>query len=99
MGETADESPETVLAKGCHCATRLADTLKPEYANALRRIEIEEASIKRFAEEQGISKSNAAVRVFRAREALRRELAMSCGTSAAHGCPSCSCDETTSTKT
>jgi RNA polymerase sigma-70 factor (ECF subfamily) len=72
--------------------TRLADTLKPEYAAALRRIEVDGISVKAFAEEQGISTSNAAVRVFRAREALRRQLAVSCGTCAEHGCVSCTCE-------
>jgi RNA polymerase sigma factor (sigma-70 family) len=96
-----EESTDTELANACHCATRLADGLKPEYADALRRVEIEGASIKTFAAERGISKSNAAVRVFRARETLRRELAASCGTSAAQGCASCDCaaNEAASTKT
>ena len=47
-----------------------------------------------FAEEQGISKNNATVRVFRAREALRRQVAVSCGTCAEHGCLSCTCQST-----
>lgn len=89
--ETTEEPSETVRAEVCRCITRLAETLKPEYADALRRVEVEGASVKSFAEERGISKSNAAVRVFRAREALRRQLAVSCGTCAEHGCLSCTC--------
>jgi RNA polymerase sigma-70 factor (ECF subfamily) len=93
--ENAGEPNEAVLAEVCRCVTRLAETLKPEYADALRRVEVEGASVKTFAEEQGISSNNAAVRLFRAREALRRRLAASCGTCAEHGCVSCTCGSTT----
>lgn len=74
------------------CVTRLADTLKPEYRDALQRIEVEGVGVKDYALEAGISSSNAAVRVFRAREALRKQLARSCGTCAEHGCFDCTCD-------
>jgi RNA polymerase sigma factor (sigma-70 family) len=89
--ERAEEPTESVRAEVCRCVTRLADTLKPEYADALRRVEVEGASMKSYAEERGISPNNAAVRVFRAREALRRQVAASCGTCAEHGCISCTC--------
>ena len=89
--ETAAEPSQMMRDEVCRCVVRLADTLKPEYADALRRIEIDGVSVTSFAEEQGISKSNAAVRVFRAREALRRQVAASCGTCAEHGCISCTC--------
>lgn len=89
--ETSEEPVETIRGEVCRCVSRLADTLKPEYADALRRIEVDGVSVTAFAEEQGISKSNAAVRVFRAREALRRQVAVSCGTCAEHGCISCTC--------
>lgn len=75
----------------CKCVGELAGTLKPEYADALRQIEIEGVSVKDYAERLGISSSNAGVRVFRAREALRKQVVRSCGTCAAHGCLDCSC--------
>lgn len=89
--EQSEEPLETIRDEVCRCVSRLADTLKPEYADALRRIEVDGVSVTSFAEEQGISKSNAAVRVFRAREALRRQVAASCGTCAEHGCIACTC--------
>lgn len=89
--EIAEEPLETMRGEVCRCVARLADTLKPEYADALRRIEVDGVSVTNFAEEQGISKNNAAVRVFRAREALRRQVAVSCGTCADHGCLNCTC--------
>lgn len=89
--ETTEEPNEMMQGEVCRCVARLADTLKPEYADALKRIEVEGVSVTTFAEEQGISKSNAAVRVFRAREALRKQVAVSCGTCADHGCLDCTC--------
>lgn len=77
----------------CTCVAQLADTLKPEYAAALRRIEIDGVSVKDYAAEAGISSGNAGVRVFRAREALRKQVARSCGTCADHGCLDCTCDK------
>lgn len=89
--ETHEEPPEELFGEVCACVSRLAATLKPEYAEALRRIEVDGISVADFADEVGITKNNAAVRVFRAREALRRQLAVSCGTCADHGCLSCTC--------
>jgi RNA polymerase sigma-70 factor (ECF subfamily) len=86
------ESEDAPAAKTvCTCITRLATNLKPDYADALRRIDVDGASVKDFAAERGITPSNAAVRVFRARDALRKQLAKSCGTCAKHGCVDCSC--------
>ncbi len=85
------EPNQEVRGAICQCVTRLAKTLKPEYRDALERIEVEGIAVKDFAEEQGITPSNAAVRVFRAREALRKQVAVSCGTCAEHGCIECTC--------
>lgn len=75
----------------CKCVLALADTLKPEYAEAIQRIDVDGAAVKDFAAAVGISASNAGVRVFRAREALRKQVARSCGTCAEHGCLDCTC--------
>jgi RNA polymerase sigma-70 factor (ECF subfamily) len=87
----ADEPGEEVRGVVCRCVARLADTLKPEYAAALKRIEVDGVPVKDFAEEAGISSNNAAVRVFRARDALRKQVARACGTCATHGCVDCTC--------
>lgn len=78
-------------AVACACVTALVDTLKPEYGAALRRVDLDGISVRRFAEETGITAGNAGVRLHRAREALRRQLARSCGTCLEHGCLDCSC--------
>jgi RNA polymerase sigma factor (sigma-70 family) len=75
----------------CRCVALLSDTLKPEYAHALRRVEVDGLSVQDFAAEAGITANNAGVRVFRAREALRKRVARSCGTCAEHGCLDCTC--------
>lgn len=77
----------------CACATALLDTLKPEYAEALRRVDLEDVSVKDFAQEKNVTANNASVRLFRAREALRRQVTRSCGTCAEHGCFDCTCGE------
>ena len=71
--------------------SELAATLKPEYAEALQRIEVEGLPVADYAQAAGISASNAGVRVFRAREALRKQVARACGTCAEHGCLDCCC--------
>lgn len=77
----------------CRCVGELAGTLKPEYAEALRRVEVDGVAVKDYATEAGISSNNAAVRVFRAREALRKQVTRSCGTCADHGCLDCTCEK------
>jgi len=75
----------------CACVGSLASTLKPEYAEALRRIELEGQTVQGYAAELGIQPNNAAVRVHRARQALRARVLVACGTCAEHGCLDCSC--------
>ena len=75
----------------CACIGRLAATLKTEYAEALQAIDVLDTPVKIFAEQRGLSASNAGVRIFRAREALKKRLIESCGTCAEHGCRDCTC--------
>jgi RNA polymerase sigma-70 factor (ECF subfamily) len=83
--------PPEVQHEICGCVRTLARTLKPEYAEALEQIDVAGMPVKAFAEARGISASNAGVRVFRAREALRKQVVRSCGTCAEHGCLDCTC--------
>jgi RNA polymerase sigma-70 factor (ECF subfamily) len=90
--QTSGSGEQELTNVVCACVLRLADTLKPEYADALRRIEVEGVAVKDYADAAGISASNAGVRIFRAREALRKQIARSCGTCAEHGCVDCTCE-------
>ncbi|HEX8618639.1 MAG TPA: RNA polymerase sigma factor [Thermoanaerobaculia bacterium] len=89
--EGAAELPEAMQPEVCACVGRLAATLKPEYADAIQRVEVDGAPLAAFAEEAGITANNAAVRLFRAREALRKQVNASCRTCAEHGCFDCTC--------
>jgi RNA polymerase sigma factor (sigma-70 family) len=90
MQSSAEPDAET-HAEVCACVKRLAATLKPEYAQALQAIEIEGVPVKVFAEREGLTRGNAGVRIFRAREALKRRVVESCGICAEHGCTDCTC--------
>jgi RNA polymerase sigma factor (sigma-70 family) len=89
--ETHASAQPELEAEICGCVTRLAETLKTEYAVALQAIDVGGQTVKDFAAERGLSPANAGVRVFRARAALRRRLMESCGTCAEHGCRDCTC--------
>lgn len=89
--ETHETPSPDMKGEICACVSRLAATLKPEYAEALQVIEVAGTPVRTFAEQKGLSSSNAAVRVFRARESLKKRVIESCGTCAEHGCVNCTC--------
>ena len=89
--ETREAPSRELETEICACVTRLAATLKPEYADALEAIEVKGTPVKTYAAAVGLSAGTAAVRVFRAREALKKRVAESCGTCAEHGCIDCTC--------
>lgn len=90
LDEAQDPPPDERDAI-CQCVARLVDTLKPEYAAAIRRVELDGLAVKAFAEEADVTANNAAVRLYRARNALREQVRRSCGTCAEHGCVDCKC--------
>jgi len=88
----AHATPEAELKDEiCKCVLGLLDTLKPDYRDALRTIDLDEGSLNDLAEQAGITAGNAAVRVHRAREALRKQVRVVCGNCAEHGCLDCAC--------
>jgi RNA polymerase sigma-70 factor (ECF subfamily) len=90
-GPNAAEPDRELLEAICACLTELVATLKPEYADALRRVDLGDDSLETYAAGAAITRGNAAVRLFRARQALRRRVQQSCGTCATHGCYQCEC--------
>ncbi len=90
LGDELAPSPDARDAI-CRCIGELAKTLKPEYASAISAVEVEGQSLARFAEAAGITRSNAGVRVFRARQALKKQVKACCGSCADHGCVDCTC--------
>ncbi len=87
------QEPEAELRQEiCQCVASLLDTLKPEYREALQIVDLQEGKLKDLAQQSGITPENAAVRVHRARAALRRRIEQACGTCSVHGCLDCSCE-------
>jgi RNA polymerase sigma-70 factor (ECF subfamily) len=78
----------------CQCVSGLVMTLKPEYRDALSIVDLENGKLSDLAQHCGITPENAAVRVHRARNALRRRVEQACGTCAEHGCFDCDCQTT-----
>ena len=75
----------------CACITRLLPVLKPEYAEMIRRVDLDEQPVSGVARSLGITANNAMVRLHRARAGLKKQLERSCGTCATHGCLDCRC--------
>ncbi|MDC0710203.1 RNA polymerase sigma factor [Stigmatella sp. ncwal1] len=78
----------------CQCLHRQLGALKPEYAEAVRKVDLEEQSLTEAAQSAGITVNNAAVRLHRARQALKKQLEKTCGACAAQGCLECDCART-----
>ncbi|MBX3190561.1 MAG: sigma-70 family RNA polymerase sigma factor [Labilithrix sp.] len=90
-GEGELEAPMPEEAKSCACCLRQLDTLRAEYADILRRVDLDEQSLSEVASALGITINNATVRLHRARKALREQLVAYCGTSPGHSCRGCEC--------
>jgi RNA polymerase sigma factor (sigma-70 family) len=93
--ESSAEPSASVQDEVCACLGGVIDSLKPEYAEVLRAVDLGEQRVQEFAEQHSISASNAGVRAYRARAALRKELLRTCATCAEHGCLDCTCKKHT----
>lgn len=87
--EAVAEAEDT--ASACRCVAALIDDLPAASANALRRVDLEGASIEEAAAAEGITPGNLKVRRHRAREQLRELVQATCRACATHGCLDCSC--------
>lgn len=90
LRDAVEPAPE-LAGELCRCFEPLLGTLKPEYEEILRRVDLEEVRPVDFAAEAGITANNAMVRLHRARRALHEQMSLSCRTCAEHGCLDCSC--------
>ncbi len=75
----------------CGCLHDFLGTLKPEYRLALELVDMQGESLKTLAGAAEITAGNAAVRLHRAREALRKQISRACDVCAEHGCLDCHC--------
>ncbi len=85
---TPDPGPE---GRVCPCAQDQLGRLRPEYQDALRQMEMENASASSYAASRAITPNTAFVRLHRARKALRLRVQQICGTCAGAGCFDCCC--------
>lgn len=83
-----DESMHHIV---CQCIEGVLSTLKPQYSEILRSVDLAENPLENFARSAGITPGNAAVRVHRARQALKKQLKATCGMCAEHHCIDCTC--------
>jgi RNA polymerase sigma factor (sigma-70 family) len=91
--EEPEPHDEELFRAICTCVGGVIDTLKPEYADLLRRVDLDGASVPEAARAAGITANNAGVRLHRARAALRDKLKSVCGACARHGCLDCRCQK------
>ena len=76
----------------CACLHPLIATLKPEQAELIRRIDLNEEPHAAVAADLGLTKGHLAVRLHRARHALKQRLVTMCRTCPEHGFLDCDCD-------
>ena len=87
---TPEPHPETEQI-ACGCIASVIPTLRPAYRKALEEVDLAGASLELFAQRNSITVGNAAVRVHRARLALRKQLILVCILCARHACLDCTC--------
>ena len=75
----------------CLCAAHELTTLRANYSDALRAVELNLEPIAAYAHRKGITANNAMVLLHRARRSLRTRLKSRCGSCADAGCFDCSC--------
>jgi RNA polymerase sigma-70 factor (ECF subfamily) len=91
FGDTGIPARPASAHEVCQCVVPLLENLKPEYRQALTVIDLDEGRLADLAGRAGISEGNAAVRVHRARRAMKEQVRMVCGSCAEHYCLDCRC--------
>ena len=83
---------EEVGDNPCSCASVLLATLRPSYAELIRRIDLKGESSKTVAKDFAVTPNNVRVRLHRARQVLRARLVQFCGPCCERNCRNCMCD-------
>lgn len=76
----------------CACLYKILPFLRPEYAELIRRVDLENEPRENVAAALGLTVGNLTVRLHRARQALRRALQLTCETCPFHGYLDCGCE-------
>lgn len=93
--EFFDDSPAAeaeLQAAICACLHELIATIKPDDADLIRRIDLNEEPRAAVAADLGLTPATLALRLHRARNALKQRLTEMCLTCPEHGFMDCDCD-------
>lgn len=91
LGEDVAPAPKSWEAQLCRCLGSVVDTLKPQYADLLRRVDLNGESVQAAARALKMTPNNASVTLHRARKELRIRLEAFCGACAEGACLDCNC--------
>lgn len=90
MNSAPDSEEQRVV---CGCVETLIPTLKPDYAELIRRLDLGNESPEQVGVALGMTVNNLRVRHHRARQQLRERLEQTCRMCAKHGCLDCTCKD------
>lgn len=96
VGEVAPDALVTDAkddTPACTCILRVLEQLPADDAALLRAADLQAQSVKVLAERLGLTANATSVRLYRARRALRRQLAVTCGSTSYQACQNCDCPE------
>ena len=93
LGEDIAAAPKGWEPQLCGCLAGVVDTLKPQPAELLRRVDLNGESVQDVAKALKMTANNASVTLHRARKDLRARLESFCGTCADSACLDCDCAE------
>ncbi len=85
------ERAEPPITESCDCSVAQSRRLRPAYATILQLVDTDGMAVPTAADTLGISANNAAVRLHRARKALRAAMFEHCGVTEPQDCAVCRC--------
>lgn len=86
------EAPPAEAPAVCGCSLGVLETIRPDYAAILRRVDLDGDKLEDTARALHIAPNNAKVRLHRARKSMRSALLSFCGTDSARACLTCDCE-------
>jgi RNA polymerase sigma-70 factor (ECF subfamily) len=87
------QEPDEPREPGCDCSLELLLALRPDYSKIITMADLREIPVQQVAAELGITRNNAAVRLHRARRALRREVMAHCDARSFEEALECECPD------
>ena len=91
LGEDVAAAPQGWEPQLCSCLGSVVNTLKPQHAALLRRVDLNGESVQDAAQALKMTANNASVILHRARKELRTRLEAFCGACADGACLDCNC--------